>query len=154
MQLHQVVAGDVLHHPAAGAGDLTGWVGDGDADHPVPDGAVAGAAEPVGVAGQHPTDRRSSRVWWVKREALTLCPQRRLEVVDRHPGFDPARQVGGLILQETAHRLGRERDVVPSRRRPQWHLRAAAPDDNRGLRQVAKSKSAGRVLGVDRSHHR
>ena len=62
VQLHQVIAGDVLHHLATGSGQLSRRIGDRNPDHPVADRAVARAPEPIGIRRQHPTDRGAIRV--------------------------------------------------------------------------------------------
>ena len=106
VQLHQVVARDVLHHLTAGTRDLAGRVGHRNADHPVADGAVACPTEPVGVGCHHAADRRPFRMRWIEREALSPRPQRRLEVAEAHPRLDTAGEVGRLVLEQPGHSFG------------------------------------------------
>src|SRR5207253_6362191 len=85
-------------------------------------------------------------------EALPLRSQGALQLSEPHAGLNPAGQVGGLVLQHSAHRLGREGDRVLARRLPQSHLRATAPNDYRGRGEVAQPEPTRRIFGIGGPH--
>src|SRR5207302_1054993 len=69
-----------------------------------------------------------------------------------HSGFDPAGEVGGLVLQQAVHRFGRERHLIAAWRRSQSHLRASTPNDNRRGREVALPEATRGLPRVGRPH--
>ena len=152
VKLHQVVAGDVLHHFSAGARDLARWVRDRDPDYPITHGPIARAAKPVGIGRDHPADGRPLRVRRIQREPLPLRAQRRLQVRKSHPGLDAAGEVGGLVFEQPRHPFGRKGDVVATWWSAEPHLGATAPDHHRRRCEVAQPQPAPRVLRVARMH--
>ena len=106
VQLHQVVARDVLHHLAAGTRNFARRVGDRNADHPVAYRAITAPGEPIGVGRDHSADGRPFRMWWIERQALTLRAKRGLQIAKAHPSLHAAGKVGGLVLEQPRHPFG------------------------------------------------
>jgi len=153
VELHQVVARDILDHLAAGARHLSRRVRHGDADHPVPNRAVARPAESIRIRRHHAAHGGTLGTRRIQWEALALRGQRGLQIGESHPGLDPAGEVGGLVLQHASHAFGRERDLVTPWDRTQSHLRAAAPHDDGGRPEVAQAKARRRIPGILGPHH-
>src|SRR5581483_524005 len=109
-QLAEVVAGDVLHHLAAGARDRPVGEDDRDADDEVAHRTVAVAARAGEVAGEAGADGRVP--WRVEREHLVVRGELRLEPRQAYARLDDRRQIARLVLEHAVEAAGREQDVA------------------------------------------
>ena len=87
-QFGEVVAGHVLHHPAAGLDDASVRKNHLDADEVIANRAVAKATRPAGVGGKQRADGQPLRVRRVDGQPLPAPGQFGLQLVQRDTRFD------------------------------------------------------------------
>ena len=102
----EVVARDVLHDFAAGVRDRPVCEHESDAEDEVARRAEAMAERPGDVPGQEPADRGIARR--IERQTLVRGGEHGLEVGQPQSGFDGARQVTGLVLEDARETIGGE----------------------------------------------
>ena len=97
-QLAEVVAGDVLDHPAAGLGDHAVGADHRDADQQVARGAGGDAARPAGVGGERPADAGAGH-GLVEREPLAAAADDLLHVGQPGARLGHDDQVTGGVVE-------------------------------------------------------
>ena len=98
----QIVAGDILHHPAAVLHDAAAAIDDAHAEHEIARRtgvrtAWAGQAAADGAADGAPSEPR-----WLKAQVLSLRRQLLLKVVERRAGAHGDHQVDRIIVDDAA----------------------------------------------------
>ncbi len=157
-QLADVVAGDVLHHPAAAVPD--GAVGEDEAhaDGQVARGAEAGAQRSPGAARHDAANGGRNSAVGVEHEALAMWRQRGLQRVEAQSRLHHADQVTRLVLHHGVEPRRRQHDVAAARRRAPVQL-GAAPARHHGQRLARGAGEHRAHLGLvarrdhQRGHH-
>ena len=147
-QLHQIVAGDVLHDPPAALHQRAVGEHHGDADEQVAHLALRQAQRPRRIGGDQSADRRRSGCGGSNGRCWPARLQQRIELCQRHAGFDAHRHVGGLVRQDPLQPARRQRHIVAPRRTTDREPRAVA-DGNQGAVSRADRGDAAAQL-VDR----
>ncbi len=109
-QLAEVVARDVLDHPAAGLRDHPVGAHHGDADQQVAGGARGDATCTARVGGQRPPDARA-RDGLVERKTLATATHDLLEISETRAGLGDHDQVTGRVLDDLVERAHVEQHV-------------------------------------------
>jgi hypothetical protein len=152
-QLHQVIAGDVLHHPPAVAHDLARAV-----DEAAPRSGCRGRPPPAPAAAPRhwprpPPDRRlairrhqPAMIHRLEGQPLPLGRERRLDLGQRRAGARDQRQRAGLVEPDARQPAGGQRRA---RHRPAHRPRAAADDPQRPRRRPDRLGQFRLVAGFD-----
>ena len=159
-ELHQVVAGDVLHHPPAGFHHLAA-AGDGAHTDQTVTGSTAGDAARTGeIGGGNGADGRlaggavkRAMVRRLKRQALAVFAKQRLDFGKRRAGAGGNHQFGRFVEGDATHFGGREhrgglhRAAEPQARAAAHHRqrRLAGRRQRRRCRQSRSRRSAAGV---------
>ena len=145
----QVVAGGGLAHAAAGVDHAAVGERHGQAQHVLPDGAVADRVGAGGAGRAHAADG-AERGAGIDREEQALVAQMLVELVAGDAGLDAAVHVGLADLEDAGHAREVERDAAADRGDVALQRGAGAPGDHRHARVVAKCEQAsGFVGGLD-----
>ena len=143
-QLHEVVAGDVLHHPTAVLDDLAASVHEAHADQAVAAGPDLDPARPADICGDHAADGRLSCgpeqpavIHRLEGQALVALGERGLDLGQRRPRPGHQRQRARLVKADACE--------PGSRQRRARHRRAdrpgAAADDLERAGRVAQDRA-------------
>ena len=156
--LAQVVAGDVLDHPAARLERLAAPRHGGQPKEMIARGARLDAARARDVGGEHAAERpfvgagaeQRPAIHRLKRQLLSLAADQRLDLGDRRAPARGEHQLLRLIERDAGQLREVEREI-PLRRAPDAPFRAA-PDDLQGLALARRPfDDRGDILGVARA---
>ena len=163
-QLAEVVAGDVLHHPAAGLEDFAAAGHRGEAEEVVACGAGLDPARAGQVRRQRAADGAAAAaaaedgaiVHRLEGELLALGGDERLDLGKRRTGVRREHQLRGLIERDAGERGEVERQI--GLRRPADRALRAMADDLGGLalrqRPLHRLLDGFRVMEFERIGHR
>ena len=132
VQLHQVVAGDILDDAPAGARELAVGQRDANADHEIARGAVAQSQRPGPTSSEQPADGMTWRVERIEWEKLTGFREVLLQSLELDPSLDRHDHVSRGVLDDTVQR-GRTDLHVASLERAAHGRGATAADRRHGF---------------------
>ncbi len=133
-ELGQVVAGDVLDHPAAGLEQLAAAGYGADAEHMVAHRARLDPARPGQVAGDHAAQAGAGRrlaeqgaeIGGLEGELLLVLGELRLDLGERRAGLGRQHQLGRLVERDAG--MADEAEILRRLDRPPERLLAAGAD--------------------------
>ena len=152
MQLHQVVAADVLDDTTAGGCQLAVGQSHADANEKIARRPEAQAQRPGPSGRQQSADRVAGRVEWIKRKKLARLRQLRLQRLQGDPGLDAHHHVRLRVLDHAVEEGRVQEHICPFGRIAHSACPAATDREHRqlcfgGFVQAARQLfSCGRLL--------
>ena len=150
MQLHHVVAADILDHPPAAAGQLAVGQRDADADEKVARRPVTHALRAGPPGGQQPAHGVSRRAERIEGQELAGLAELRLQRLERDAGLDAHDHVGLRVLDDAVEARGVEQHVATLERVAHAARPAAAERHDGEPRRCGVAQEARELLGARR----